>query len=88
MYWRDVVILRAVVTDTDADGYPAEAVKVMADLGAAQALGLHWGTFQLTDEAREAPVAALADALAAAGVPPERFPALEAGETLELSPGR
>ena len=67
---------------------PAEAVKVMADLGAAQALGLHWGTFQLTDEAREAPVAALADALAAAGVPPERFPALEAGETLELAPGR
>ena len=27
MYWRDVVILRAVVTDTDADGYPAEVVK-------------------------------------------------------------
>ena len=24
MYWRDVVILRAVVTDTDADGYGRE----------------------------------------------------------------
>ena len=35
MYWRDVVILRAVVTDTDADGYPAEVVKetrVFADV--------------------------------------------------------
>ena len=35
MYWRDVVILCAVVTDTDADGYPAEVVKetrVFADV--------------------------------------------------------
>ena len=35
MYWRDVVTLRAVVTDTDADGYPAEVVKdtrVFADV--------------------------------------------------------
>lgn len=35
MYWRDVVTLRAVVTDTDADGYPEEVVKdtrVFADV--------------------------------------------------------
>ncbi|TPE62900.1 MBL fold metallo-hydrolase [Sandaracinobacter neustonicus] len=63
---------------------PAEAVKAMADLDAAQALGLHWGTFQLTDEAREAPKLALAAELAKAGVAGPRFPALAAGEVLEL----
>ncbi len=63
---------------------PAEAVKAMRDLGAAQALGLHWGTFQLTDEAREAPPADLAVALHAAGIAPEKFPALRAGEVLAL----
>ncbi len=35
---------------------PAEAVQIFADVGAGRALGIHWGTFQLTDEAREAPV--------------------------------
>jgi L-ascorbate metabolism protein UlaG (beta-lactamase superfamily) len=64
---------------------PAEAVQAMADLGAAQALGLHWGTFQLTDEGWEAPRADLAAALGKAGVEAGRFPALVAGETLRLA---
>lgn len=63
---------------------PAEAVQAMADLDAEQALGLHWGTFQLTDEGREAPKLALGEALGAAGVEGGRFPALEAGEVLEM----
>lgn len=63
---------------------PAEAVRSMADLGAAQALGLHWGTFQLTDEAWDAPRAELAAAMGAAGIEPQRFPALLAGEALRL----
>jgi L-ascorbate metabolism protein UlaG (beta-lactamase superfamily) len=63
---------------------PAEAVQTMADLGARRALGLHWGTFQLTDEAWGAPRADLAAALRTAGLDGSVFPALVAGETLRL----
>ena len=63
---------------------PAEAVRTLADLGAEQALGLHWGTFQLTDEARDAPPAELAAARDAAGVAAARFPALAPGEQLAM----
>ena len=58
---------------------PAEAVRIFRDVGAADALGIHWGTFQLTDEAREAPRLALASALSNAGIPPRRFVAAHAG---------
>ena len=59
---------------------PQEAVRAFADLGAAQALGYHWGTFRLTNEGVERPLAALADALATTGTPPERFRAMRPGE--------
>jgi L-ascorbate metabolism protein UlaG (beta-lactamase superfamily) len=52
---------------------PAEAVQVMLALRAEEALGHHWGTFQLTNEGVERPRADLAAALAAAGVDPARF---------------
>lgn len=63
---------------------PDEAVKTLADVGAARGLGLHWGTFQLTDEAWDAPRKDLAQALETAGIPADRFPALLAGETLRI----
>lgn len=66
---------------------PAEAVLAMRDLGARHAVGMHWGTWQLTDEAREAPLRELAAARSAAGIAPARFPALAPGEAL-LLPGR
>ena len=50
-------------------------------LGATHALGIHWGTFQLTDEAREEPVTRLAAALAERGIDPARFIAATPGET-------
>ena len=59
---------------------PDEAVRIMLDCGARQALGAHWGVFQLTDEARDAPPRALARASARHGVPPERFRPLEPGQ--------
>jgi L-ascorbate metabolism protein UlaG (beta-lactamase superfamily) len=52
---------------------PAEAVQVMLALRAEEAIGHHWGTFQLTNEGVERPRADLAAALAAAGVDPVRF---------------
>ncbi len=59
---------------------PAEAVEGFALSGASYAVGHHWGTFQLTDEARQEPVDRLAAALAAKGIGAARFRALAAGE--------
>jgi L-ascorbate metabolism protein UlaG (beta-lactamase superfamily) len=59
---------------------PAEAVKAFIDCGAERALGHHYGTFQLTDEAIDAPLLALAEALRAAEIPAERFCALRPGQ--------
>lgn len=59
---------------------PAEAVQAWQDCGAAQALGHHWGTFQLTDEPIEAPLAALTKALDNIGALPESFLALRPGQ--------
>ena len=63
---------------------PAEAVSIMLDLGARQALGIHWGTFKLTDEGWEAPRLALTAALAAHGLPRDRFVAGLPGDRLDV----
>ncbi|HXL66747.1 MAG TPA: MBL fold metallo-hydrolase, partial [Xanthobacteraceae bacterium] len=63
---------------------PAEAVQAFADCRAEFALGHHYGTFQLTDEAIDAPVNALAAALTEAGIAPDRFRTLRPGETWQL----
>jgi len=62
---------------------PQEAVEAFRLLGAEQAIGHHWGTFQLTAEAIEAPERALAVALEAARIPPERFVAFRPGQVFE-----
>ena len=59
---------------------PAEAVQAFIDCGAELALGHHHGTFQLTDEAIDAPLVALDDALKDARIPCERFRTLRPGE--------
>jgi L-ascorbate metabolism protein UlaG (beta-lactamase superfamily) len=63
---------------------PEDAVKALADCGAAQALAHHHGTFQLTDEAIDAPVTALGEALETAKIPHERFVALKPGQVVEI----
>jgi L-ascorbate metabolism protein UlaG (beta-lactamase superfamily) len=63
---------------------PEEAVQAFRDSGAEYALAHHHGTFQMADDGYEAPVLALAAALKAAGVPPERFRKLKPGEVWEL----
>jgi L-ascorbate metabolism protein UlaG (beta-lactamase superfamily) len=63
---------------------PSEAVKALADCGAEQALAHHHGTFQLTDEAIDAPVIALGEALDEAGIPRERFAVLKPGQVVEI----
>jgi L-ascorbate metabolism protein UlaG (beta-lactamase superfamily) len=63
---------------------PAEAVQLHHDVGARRSIGMHWGTFQLTDEGREEPVEALAAARAAAGLEPEDFRVVTPGESIAL----
>ena len=63
---------------------PEEAVAGMRLANIAHAVGHHWGTFQLTDEAVEDPPGALETALAQAGVEPGRFRALRPGEAVDV----
>jgi len=63
---------------------PAEAVQAFIDCGAELAFGHHYGTFQLTDEPIDAPPIALAEALQAAGISPERFRTLRPGQVRQL----
>lgn len=60
---------------------PAEAVDAHRALGARRSVGMHFGTFQLTDEPIDAPPAAMAAARAAAGLAEEAFVTLGFGET-------
>jgi len=64
---------------------PAEAGQALIDCGAEFALAHHYGTFQLTDEAIDAPLTALAEARGRAGISPERFRTLRPGEVWQLS---
>ena len=59
---------------------PEESVQIFNDVGARQALGFHWGTFQLTDEPREAPRDLLRASVVAAGIAPDRFAAFSPGD--------
>ena len=63
---------------------PAEAVRAHLDLGGPPCIGMHHATFQLTDEAIDAPVLALRTALDEAGVPREKFVAPKPGQVVEI----
>lgn len=65
---------------------PDEAVRVHRDLGAKASLGVHWGTFALTDESLDEPPRLLAAARKAQGVSDSAFFTLALGETRRLSP--
>ncbi len=60
---------------------PAEAVRAHGELGARRSVGMHFGTFQLTDEAIDAPTLALEAARTAAGLDPAAFATQDFGET-------
>lgn len=65
---------------------PAEAVHAHKDLAARRSIGVHWGTFELTDEPLDAPPRDLAIARRAMGVADEDFFVLKIGETRWFSP--
>ncbi len=64
---------------------PAEAVQIHRDLRARRSLGIHWGAFELTDEALDEPPRALRQALQAQAIDAQEFITLPLGGTLKLS---
>ena len=60
---------------------PEEAVQAHQDLAAHRSVGMHFGTFQLTDEAIDAPLVALDAACVAAGLDERMFTTHGFGET-------
>ncbi len=67
---------------------PEEAVRIFETLRPAAALGVHWGTFQLTFEAIDDPPRRLAALKRSRGIPPEAFVATEVGESFAVPPVR
>jgi L-ascorbate metabolism protein UlaG (beta-lactamase superfamily) len=65
---------------------PIEAVEVFERLGAANALAVHWGTFQLSEEGINDPPDLLRATLARRGIAPARFRAIEVGRNWEVPP--
>jgi len=63
-------------------------VRIHLDLGAKRSLGVHWGTFELTDEALDDPPLQLALQRDAQGLAADRFFVMAIGETRRLAPRR
>jgi N-acyl-phosphatidylethanolamine-hydrolysing phospholipase D len=63
---------------------PEEAVQIHLDLQAKRSIGVHWGTFDLTDESLDQPPKDLAIARAASRLPQEAFDVMAIGQTLKL----
>lgn len=63
---------------------PDDAVKAFQDIHAKKAIGIHWGTFELTDEPLDEPPKKLATATRAAGLPADAFTVLRHGELINL----
>ncbi len=65
---------------------PVEAVDVFQRLHAANALAIHWGTFQLASEGVNEAPQLLARTLRARGIPAGRFRAPEPGVAWDVRP--
>ncbi|MGA0151862.1 MAG: Zn-dependent hydrolase, partial [Luminiphilus sp.] len=62
----------------------SDAVQAHLDLNSQQSLGIHFGVFQLTWEAIDAPITDLKATLDAQGLPREAFWVLEPGGVKSL----
>lgn len=65
---------------------PREAVLVHQDVRSHQSIGMHWGTFKLTEEALAEPPLFLQKALSEKNLSPDKFIALNIGETRIFRP--
>ncbi len=73
---------RSFMKDMHVD--PREAVQIHKDIGAAQSVAIHWGTFPLSAEAPQDPPLLLRQALMESNLTSEVFLALAIGETITL----
>jgi L-ascorbate metabolism protein UlaG (beta-lactamase superfamily) len=64
---------------------PEQAIRAFQALGARALVGMHWGTFKLTDEPLDEPPQRLEAERRRLGLPPERVRVLSVGETLAVS---
>lgn len=64
---------------------PEEAVRIHQDIHSRFSIGMHWGTFILTDEAMDEPPQRLRAALQEAGTPAGQFIVMQHGEMLVLA---
>ncbi len=64
---------------------PMESVRIHQDVGAKRSIGLHWGTFALTDEPLDQPPRDLAIARQALGVTEADFGLLAIGESRQFA---
>ncbi|HET6440191.1 MAG TPA: MBL fold metallo-hydrolase [Anaeromyxobacter sp.] len=62
---------------------PEQAVRAFLDLGARAMVGMHWGTFKLTDEPLDEPPSRLAAERERLGLAAERVRVLAVGEAVE-----
>jgi L-ascorbate metabolism protein UlaG (beta-lactamase superfamily) len=63
---------------------PEESVQIHLDIGSRRSVGIHWGTFILTDEPLDEPPRRLAAALKRQRLAPQDFMALVHGQTITL----
>ncbi|MCE5318050.1 MAG: MBL fold metallo-hydrolase [Parachlamydia sp.] len=63
---------------------PEEAVLAHQDLGSPNTLGIHFGTFHLSDESYDAPLQALREAMIKYGIDENHFRALKNGTAWEI----
>jgi hypothetical protein len=64
---------------------PAESIQAHLDLSSARSIGIHFGTFQLTDESIEQPVIDLESEKKRRHIEPEEFLALKEGQPMLFS---
>ncbi len=67
---------------------PEEAVRIHLDVRARRSIGVHWGTFELSDEPLDQPIVDLRYARDELGVSEEQFILLAHGETLRVKDGQ
>jgi N-acyl-phosphatidylethanolamine-hydrolysing phospholipase D len=62
---------------------PADAIRAHMDVKSRLSVGCHWGTFRLTDEPLSEPPRLLFEELRLQGIDPDKFRALQPGESVE-----
>jgi L-ascorbate metabolism protein UlaG (beta-lactamase superfamily) len=65
---------------------PIDAATVFQRLGAARAIGIHWGTFRLSYEAYDTPPKLLREVMRCRGYPAALFDTATVGRPIEIAP--